>query len=337
MVYLRSVVSTFIVALVSCYLFGQKSDAFDLFNSDSIVSVRLTTDMKLLVKEKQDEEYQPAIIEFFLPEGDTIRYDIELRSRGNMRKTVCYFPPIKVKFDKDQFKHNKLKLVISCRDSDLADQLLLKEYIIYKMYEKCSEYYFRTRLMRIEYIDTGRSENVFTRYAFVIEDEDALAERLGGRTYEPKYLKAEVLNQEQLANYTYFQYLIGNTDWHVPNRHNMETIAHEATESVLVIPYDFDYSGFVNTAYAVPNDDIPVRSVTERYNKGYCMSEDLAEEMRIKYLGIQDSIISMCEEFPYFDKASRRDIISYMDEFWALMESDKATRNTFAKDCQPFE
>ena len=317
-------------------LLAQNMEAFDLFENDSVLHVRLTTDLKKMVKGKMKEEYQPAKLEIFRG-SETEEYNLQIRSRGNMRKEVCYYPPIKLKFPEEEYSHHSLKWVVTCRNSDIYDQILLKEYVIYKMYEHLTDMSFRTQLLKVEYVDDRGKEKSFTRFAFVLENEDALAERLGGRIYEPRLIKPDIINEKQMALFTFFEYLVANTDWHMPNRHNMETILHPPSESVIVVPYDFDYSGLVHTTYAVPNDDIPVRTVTERYNKGYCLETGITEVTRRYFLEHRDAMIATCEELPYFDKQTRNYVLNFMEDFWQTLENEKAIKNIFARNCQVFE
>ena len=59
--------------------------------------------------------------------------------------------------------------------------------------------------------------------------------------------------------------MIGNTDWAVPNNHNVKLIYDKERKLAppLVVPYDFDYSGLVDASYAVPNEVIGTEKVTE--------------------------------------------------------------------------
>ena len=321
----------------SCNLMAQLPEAFALFESDSIIEARLTTDIKQLVKQKMKEEYQPAVFEIFMPDGDTLRYEIEIKSRGNIRKEVCYYPPIMLKFPKDKFANHKLKWVGACRDSDYYDQVLLREYSAYKMFEQLTDKSFKTHLMRVEHVDTGRDEKSFVRYAFVLENKEALAERLGGRVYEPRLLKESVLNEQQMALFTYFQFMIANTDWHFKNMHNMELIAERKTSSVLAIPYDFDYSGYVNSGYAVVSPDVPITDVRTRHNKGFCLTEEVAEATRQFYLEHQDEMMGALQGITYFSQGARKENTGYMEEFWTMMTSEKRCRQVFAKNCQTLE
>ena len=85
------------------------------------------------------------------------------------------------------------------------------------------------------------------------------------------------ITPETMDRLAIFNYMIGNTDWSVPNQHNCKIISPlEVNNSGLgiVIPYDFDYSGLVNADYAVPYEKLGLSSVRERRYVGICRTED---------------------------------------------------------------
>ena len=282
----RSVKALLILCLVGVAgsIVGQENSVFSLFESDSIVNVRLETDLKVLVKQKHKEEYQPATLSIKGDTGDWDKYEIKVKSRGNRRKEVCYYPPIFVNFPKSVGTFSKVKWVLPCRDSDSYDQILLKEYLCYKLFDMFSDKTFRTALLRVELVDKGRDDKTSTRYAFAIEPIDQVAERMGGREYSPKVMQSRLLNEDQEALFYMFQYMVGNTDWAVANSHNINAVTDTLTKSIIMLPYDYDYSGLVGTTYAVPHESVPIDNVADRYNKGFCISEELAEKYRLMFL-----------------------------------------------------
>ena len=330
----RRAVMIFATTLLWISLAAQKPTAFSLFDSDSLVRVELESDFKYLIKHKFEEEYQPANITVYTASGDTVRHQIKIKSRGNRRKEVCYYPPIFVKFKKDNYAHSKLKWVIPCRQSTGYDQILLREYLCYKMYEQLTDVAFRTALMRVDFIDSGRDGKTHTGYAFAIEDIDQLAERFGGREYDPVSLREKILDKDQLALYTYFQYLIANTDWHVSNSHNIKAITHPDQNAIYVVPYDFDYSGFVDTDYAAPHETVPVKEVTERYNKGSCLTEERCAEMRALFIEKKDAILGVVENDPYLSDKQRKQCMIYLSAFFTEIESEKRAQSVFVVNCR---
>ena len=75
---------------------------------------------------------------------------------------------------------NGIKLVSHCRDRDDDEQDVLKEY---RTFNLLTDESFRVRLARITYVDGEDDDDPVVRYAFFIEEAEAMAERLGGRTW----------------------------------------------------------------------------------------------------------------------------------------------------------
>lgn len=307
--------------------------AISLFEQDSLPNIIVTTDIRQLIKSKYSEAEQPATLYIIHDEGDTSAYSIELRCRGNMRKETCYFPSTRMKFDKKDFTYNKLKWVNVCGDAG-DEEFLLKEHLAYELYRLVTEMSFKTRLVRIEYRDVDGREKPLNTYALVIQNADELAAQFGGRIHEPTILKESLLNSEQLAIFSFFQYMIGNTDWAFGNRHNVEVFTHPETNTLVPVAYDFDYSGFVNTSYAVPHESMPITHVTMRHNKSVCIDEALAEKTRLLFLEKKEVILTYCNDFSFLTNRDRSRIVKYLEDFYKIMEDPKDVMRIFSKDCR---
>ena len=73
---------------------------FKNFQRPDILKMTLTTATKQLVGKKFKEEWQPITLNFQDSSGMDIEWDAKVRTRGNIRKQVCYYPPLKLKFKK---------------------------------------------------------------------------------------------------------------------------------------------------------------------------------------------------------------------------------------------
>ncbi len=315
--------------------YGQSS-AISLFTSDSVIHAILKTDMKSLMKNKFVELDQPATLQIVRGPGDTTSYEVEIKCRGNIRKETCYYPSIRMKFSKQDFSYHKLKWVNVC-DGESDEDFLLKEYLAYKMFRILTDKSFETELVWMQYMDSSGKEKSLTSYAFVIQNADELAANFGGRVHEPKILKEEILNSEQLAIFSFFQYMIGNTDWAFGNRHNVEVFTNPETNTVMPVAYDFDYSGFVNTSYATPHQSIPISHVTVRYNKSICMDEELCEKTRQLFLEKKEAILATCRDFELLNIRTRTKAVDFLEAFFKTMEDRKVTHRIFVKDCKPLQ
>ena len=144
-----------------------------------------------------------------------------------------------------------MKLGTHCRsDVSLFEQYVLREYTVYRLYNLLTPYSFRARLVRATYVDTVKNKTVDTRYAMFIEDDDDVARRMSGRISDRLGLLFRNVDADTILLMTLFEYLIGNTDMSMKLQHNVRIVETPANV-VYPVPYDFDYSGLVDTSYAV--------------------------------------------------------------------------------------
>ncbi|MES1221022.1 MAG: hypothetical protein ABUT20_36315, partial [Bacteroidota bacterium] len=251
-----------------------KADTLDFFKDESAIEMSLTTDFKKLKASSKIDDFQPATVSCRLTDS-IITEEIRLCARGQFRRENCYIPSILLDFKNPSSPKlswlGKLKLVSGCGSSSYNEQLLLKEYLTYKIYNLLTEKSFRVRLLKITYNDLKKRMKSFTQYAFVIEDEKDVAKRNKCRPLKKIKINTEATNRAQMTLVAIFQYMIGNTDWAVPNGHNIRLIQtkKDSLSKPFVIPYDFDYAGIVDANYAIPDEALGTKSVTERVYRGF--------------------------------------------------------------------
>ena len=62
----------------------------------------------MLIEQKKKDEYQPASITFKLADGSQFQQELKVKARGKSRRRICDFPPIKMKFKKDNLEADGL-------------------------------------------------------------------------------------------------------------------------------------------------------------------------------------------------------------------------------------
>ncbi|MBL0131808.1 MAG: hypothetical protein IPP43_12405 [Chitinophagaceae bacterium] len=133
-------------------------DSVQFFKDEALVEMTLTTDIKKLQDKKSVEAYQPAQVSVKLPDGTTITEQIRMYARGKSRRENCLIPPIMLNFHNATspklYPLSRLKLVVGCGSSEIDEQLVLKEFLIYKIYNLLDEKSFRVRLVRATYTDS---------------------------------------------------------------------------------------------------------------------------------------------------------------------------------------
>ena len=304
---------------------------------DSLPLLQLDTDWGQLIRKKMDEEYQPGVLKFRQEDGSMARLDVRIRARGNIRKEVCFFPPLKIKAKKKQLKElgfnqlNDLKLVLPCKNGRNYEECLLREVLAYRLYETIHPVHFKTRPVRLEGWDGDKQEQSFT--AFLVKDEEEFAARLNGKILKRSNIRPIILEREPYLKMCFFQYMIANTDWSVSNSHNLEIVAVPGYTKIIAVPYDFDYAGFTDTYYAVPSPTLPINNVHQRYFLGSRVTKEEALATAAFFLSKKEEVFRQCETFGHLDEKEIDTLKKYLERFFELLENEKkVTRNFVTAD-----
>lgn len=313
-----------------------------LFDSDSLLEISLRFDISYYKKHKPDVEYLDAILTYYINEKDSINKEIKVRSRGVLRRAVCEFPPLMLNFKKSdsddgEFQSiNKLKMVTYCKPGN--EESVLKEYLIYKLYNVLTDNSYRVRLLRVNYINTSKKTKPVRAFAFVIEPTEVLAQRTNSVEVKSTSLSQKNVKPEIMDRMAIFNYMIGNTDWSVPTQHNIVILAQPQSERPdlgMIVPYDFDYAGLVNADYAVPSEGLGTKSVLERYYLGTCRSETVFLNAIKEFSDKKDEFYKVIEDFPYLNDRSKRSMIDYLNGFYNGFDRNNNIIYGFLKTCKP--
>ncbi len=349
----KSLVHTTIIKLILFLLFVSGDivsaqslvvDKKKFFTDEQIIEMELSADFKNLISDKLKKDYetnfQPATITCLFPDSIKITEKIEIRARGQYRREECYMPSIMVNFKTPAAvtlkKLGRLKLVWPCGNSNYAEQLILKEYLVYKIYNLLTERSFRVRLVKISYRDIKEKIRPRKHFAFFIEDVDDVARRNNCVEVQPARPHTEATNRQHATIVALFQYMIGNTDWAVPLYRNIKLIRSKEDSLSLpfTVPYDFDYCGLVNAKYAIPPPELPIISVRERLYRGFPRTmEELQAPLqifRLQRLAI-DSIIMNCAPLEMYHK---KEMTKYLHGFFLATEKERNINDLFIKQAR---
>lgn len=312
------------------------------FGSDDITRMTLKFDMKAFSKNKYRGEYQKANLTVHNPDSSMVEKEIRVRARGITRRRICHFPPIKLNL-KDTASNNdslndinSLKLVTHCKNAALYEQYLLKEYLVYKMYNLLTDSSFRVKLVHIDYVDSEDKMKPITKYGFLIESFDRLAERLQGIRMDREGINTWDTDRYLTGLLDIFQYMIGNTDWSIPPLHNIRLVKPAVLNSgILAIPYDFDYCGMVNTVYAIPDENLGTETVRTRVYRGYCLpSADYYQRLFGVFILKKQDIFALVEDFELLDKRSKPEMLEYLEEFYSIIEDPRLAKREIIDVCR---
>ncbi len=315
---------------------GSTPSLFDFFyqQQGALPILRLEADWGQLVKEKLGEEYLPGVLMVQGLDGKAVEMAVSLRARGNARKQICLFPPVKNEASRKQLcevwfhPERKLKLVLPCQNGKKHEDRLLREALAYKLYEAIYPIHHRTKIIRLEAWQKGKEKYSF--YALLVEEERELAGRVKGKMAKQSQIRTIDLERGAYVKMCFFQYMIANTDWTVPNSHNLQVLQLPGYEKLIPVPYDFDFAGFVDTDYAVPRSTLPIEDVTERLFLGKYVTREEALECAKFYLSGKDRIFQICRDFTLLQDKSNEWAQASLSEFFDLLEDEQLMLKTFA-------
>ncbi|HZW58721.1 MAG TPA: hypothetical protein VFE85_00390 [Woeseiaceae bacterium] len=318
-----------------------------LFAAHRTLAVRIEVPLRDVMQQRDDEEYRDGTFTY-TDAGTQHTLDLKLRARGHYRRQddVCRFAPLRLNFRKSQLDgtlfagQDKLKLVTHCQSSrSVYEQYLLKEYLSYRILELLTDASFRVRLLRVQWVDSERPEDVLERYAFLIEDDDHLAERLGSRVAEIPYTGAATLVPQQSALVAVFEYLIGNTDFSLLRGPAEDTCCHNAVlieqagGRYLPVPYDFDFSGLVSTPYAKPSPKMSIRNVRTRLYRGHCEVNDQLPQVLQVIRERRHDIAELIATQDGLSSSMRKRAALYIDDFFKAISSPSRVERNLVKRC----
>lgn len=316
-----------------------------LFTDHSVLEVRVEAPLKTLMKERPDEEYLDGTFNFAGSDGTERNFDLKIQTRGRYRrqKKTCNFPPVRLNFRKGQVEgsllegQDKLKLVTHCQNRKKRyEQLVLREFLAYRMLQVLTDTSFGARLMRITWVDTDGADPI-VRYGFVIEDDDDIGDRMGLEKMASRGLKYADLDPRHTNLINVYQYLIGNTDFSLILGPADDDCCHNATPftdgtAIRSVPYDFDFSGLVNAPYAEPNPRFRIRDVRTRIYRGRCSNNGILQETLDYFIARKADLQGIVDSLD-LDRKNRGQVTRYLDSFYDVISKPAKVQRELIKEC----
>jgi hypothetical protein len=229
---------------------------------------------------------------------------------------------------------DKLKLVTHCRDADSYEQNMLEEYLAYRIYNHLTDISFRVQLAKITYMDTSGENDPVERMALLIEDEDAMAARLGGTMIEAPNSLPTDFDLDQLSLFYVFQFMVGNVDWGTGTSHNVKIVNKDLAYHP--IPYDFDWTGLVDAPYAAPN---PLTeefhdSVRQRIYWGVCIPGIDYQRQFDRFNAVREAVLDQVRRVVGLDERNTRAAVEYLEEFYEIINDPREARAVIISQCR---
>jgi hypothetical protein len=315
-----------------------------LFASSDKIHIAIQAPLGTLIHNRGNEDKIPGTL--IDPSGQSLPITLQLRGITRRTSEVCDFPPLRVEFTAPPpptsifAGQKKLKLITHCRNSPAFQQYVLLEYAAYGMYNLLTPHSFRARLADIDYRDeSGRP--IVSRVGFFLEELSDLAHRNGMKpSHGPDRIPLADLSPPDAARYALFQDLIGNHDWSMRAGpvgkdccHNAELMGPLAPGQTIPVPYDFDFSGYVDTPYATPPAELDIASVKERLYRGYCAHNADALAAARQMRAEQGAMLGVLSQVPGLDPRTQARAANYLNGFFADIATDATLGSKVLKTC----
>ncbi len=322
------------------------ADSYPLFDAEGTLSLVIEVPMKTLLSKAKQKPVVPGYLRYVDAGGSEVSIAIELTTRGKSRLEYCDFPPLSITLNRDQVDstlfagQRKLKIGTHCRKGTKYLGYLEQEFSIYKAYNLLTSYSFRVRKLNITYRDIAKKRKDELHPAFFIESDDEVAGRLGMAVIKTPTIKVSQLDAVQTSIYSLFQYLIANTDWAITKGpgtedccHNGKLIGRPGTqENWVVLPYDFDQAGLIDTEYALPALGLGIRTVRKRLYRGECRHNGRLDETIALFNDQHDKIESTLVP-ESLTPATRKSALAYIQAFYSTINDGEKLNKQIIGAC----
>lgn len=175
---------------------------------------------------------------------------------------------------------------------------------------------YRVKLAEITYIDSGKREKSCPPAWLFSSNRPTSWPTAEGEEVEDFGIPLEKIEPRNSLEMRTFQYLIGNSDWDIPNLRNIKIIRHNTTGDLFAIPYDFDLSGWVDASYAVPNTNLGQFDVKDRLFIGSLPSPEAWDDCFLRFERARSGIEAEIQSLEGLSQASRREILQFLSTFF---------------------
>lgn len=340
----------FLLLVLAFCLFGKTGTAqniekfvFERLYSIDSLNIVLEMEAKKMMKDRESDLWYPAEMDVFRGGALVFRQSVEVKTRGKSRREICDFPPVKIRFSGASALPDSLadmpviKVVSTCNTQEESERIMLKEYLMYQLFNQLTDESFRVKLANFQFKEKSNQRIYHETTAFLLEDEATLAKRLNGTIIHPKVMSPAGVDTLSMDRVSVFQFMIGNTDWNVYNLHNIRVIRQPELRRVIAIPYDFDYAGAVDASYAMPGMGVPTKDVKQRYYLGLCRPEADIQRVLLLFKQKKGNLLKTCDDLTALPAKERLVVSDYINSFFTLLDKPDRVQKDILEHCNNFK
>jgi hypothetical protein len=296
-----------------------KSTLFDSLNQVSALNVRIEVDIDTLLAGKLTPAIHDGKMEVFSEEALLFGLPLKISVRSKSRRRYCDFPPLKFNFVKADLENIGLnrqddyKIVTHCLHDPEGEEILLKEFLVYELYQILTPVSLRAKLIDMTYINSENDQEL-EKKAIILESEKEFAENMKGKLCNCMGTPRDSIDPFLFEQMAMFQYMVGNIDMDPIVERNVTLIRQGANKPMIPIAYDFDYAAIVNAPYVFPK--VKDNRMLKRTYLGFPENEAVMEKVKQTFKEKKSTFLDHVEQFDSISKKERRLILTYLNKFY---------------------
>jgi hypothetical protein len=316
-----------ILLLLTNGVSAQEKSIFAYVYNQPEVSISLSSKVKDIKRGfEKNESKVDGMIEIKTPEG-AISLETSFVLGGKSRRKICKNPPVKLNFKKPQLEElkffkecDKTKIVFQCQSGGTMKQSLLMEKTLYDIYGLLSDYGRRAKTVSVQ--DPDQKELL----GFLLEDDDDFEIRTKTEILKNRTISPTILIREEYVKMCLFQYMISNADWSAKKGHNTDLYKRLSDNALIIVPYDFDYSGIINNNYALAPENLPINAVTDRYFMDKSVSLEELKNGIAFFQSKEGEIKDLINNSVELSGGTKKKMVKFIDGFYKTVSNSKKVK-----------
>ncbi len=288
------------------------------------VNISISSKVKTIKKNFEDGKATEGSITVTI-DGKVYEFSSSFELGGKTRRKICRLAPVKINIKKKELKvagfakgMDKTKIVFQCNTNKSMAEAIRMEKIIYDLHAVVSPYARRSKMITVT---MEGDDDVLN--ALLLEDDDDFEIRTATKIIKNKTIATTALNREEYIKMCLFQYMISNSDWSARKGHNTDLYRRLKDNSLICVPYDFDYSGIINNHYAVAPENLPITEVTQRH---FMDKQVSLEELKIgvaTFIEKETAIFQTLNDCQYLSDGSKKRMKKFIESFYKIIKNEK--------------
>ena len=108
----------------------------------------------------------------------------------------------------------------------------------------------------------------------------------------------------------------------------------DTTLAPYAVPYDFDFSAFVNADYTKPRDRVYIFPESRRAYKGLCYTDAEYKEVFDFYRELRPDFYTIIRKHGYVSVEINNQIIDYINQFYNGIKDKEYVKREFIDKCE---